>query len=69
MRNVKLSVNVLEKMKDYPVFFQKVWIECAKIPKGKTLSYGEVANPFIPLLAVTAISIPRDFKILIESRL
>ncbi|MBI4424914.1 MAG: MGMT family protein [Elusimicrobia bacterium] len=31
-------------MSEYPPFYQRVWRECAKIPKGKTLTYGELAR-------------------------
>ena len=31
-------------MKQYPVFYQKVWKVCATIPKGETRSYGWIAE-------------------------
>ncbi|MCB4790718.1 MAG: MGMT family protein [Elusimicrobia bacterium] len=30
-------------MKLYPKFYRAVWLACSKIPKGKTLSYKELA--------------------------
>lgn len=30
-------------MKDYSPFYRKVWLAASKIPKGETLSYGELA--------------------------
>jgi len=40
----KLPSNILNKLSAYPEFYQKVWTECFKIPKGKTLSYSELAR-------------------------
>lgn len=34
----------LKKIKQYPKFHQKVWLECARIPRGKTVSYGQLAK-------------------------
>ena len=31
-------------MKGFPAFYQKVWLECAKIPKGETRTYGWLAK-------------------------
>ncbi len=31
-------------MKKYPLFYQKVWKECAKIPSGETRTYGWLAS-------------------------
>ena len=39
-----LPKDVLRAMSRYPAFSQRVWKECAKIPKGKTLTYGEIAR-------------------------
>ncbi|OGS23676.1 MAG: 6-O-methylguanine DNA methyltransferase [Elusimicrobia bacterium RIFOXYB2_FULL_48_7] len=32
------------KLKNYPKFYQKVWLACFKIPKGQTRSYKWVAR-------------------------
>jgi methylated-DNA-[protein]-cysteine S-methyltransferase len=39
MRNKTLS-----RIKKYPPFCQKVWLACKKIPKGKTMSYSQIAK-------------------------
>jgi len=39
-----LSKRILRKMSLYPAFYRRVWRECAKISKGRTLTYGEVAK-------------------------
>lgn len=31
-------------MKNYPVFYRKVWMACARIPAGRTMTYGELAR-------------------------
>lgn len=31
-------------MKKYPAFYQKAWKICARIPQGKTKTYGEIAK-------------------------
>lgn len=36
--------NLLDKMKTHPSFYQKVWLACARIPRGKTRTYGEIAR-------------------------
>lgn len=35
---------IIDKIKKYPPFYQKVWMACARIPAGKTMSYGELAK-------------------------
>jgi O-6-methylguanine DNA methyltransferase len=40
----KLPATVEKEMRQYPEFYQKVWRACAAIPKGKTLTYGELAR-------------------------
>ena len=35
---------MLEKMQQYSVFCQKVWLACAVIPRGETVTYGELAR-------------------------
>jgi O-6-methylguanine DNA methyltransferase len=39
-----LTKKILKEMKKYPHFYQKVWKICARIPKGKTLTYGQLAK-------------------------
>ena len=39
-----ISSSIKTKMKKYPAFFQKVWLECAKIPAGSTKTYGWIAE-------------------------
>ena len=39
-----LSARILEEMKKYPPFYQKVWRACATIPKGQVRTYGWVAR-------------------------
>ena len=41
---MKVSPTILNKIQKYPKFYQKVWLECANIPKGKTLTYGWMAR-------------------------
>jgi len=39
-----LPKKILKEMSKYPPFYQKVWKECAKIAKGKTLTYSQLAK-------------------------
>ena len=39
-----LPKRVLAQLSKYPPFHQRVWKECAKIPKGRTVTYGELAK-------------------------
>ncbi len=39
-----LSGKILKAMSKYPPFYRKVWLACARIPKGGVLSYGELAR-------------------------
>lgn len=39
-----LPKNILSAMRAHTPFQQKVWLACAKIPSGKTLTYGELAR-------------------------
>ena len=41
-RNKKKWIKRL--IKDYPVFYQKVWLACLDIPKGKVITYKELAK-------------------------
>ena len=41
---MKLQKEILNKFPKYPAFYQKVWLECAKIPKGETRTYGWLAK-------------------------
>ena len=39
-----LPKKILKEMKKYPLFYQKVWKICSRIPKGKTLTYRQLAK-------------------------
>lgn len=39
-----LPKRILAELSGYPPFHQRVWRECAKIPKGRTVTYGELAK-------------------------
>lgn len=39
-----LPKHILSQLSQYPPFHQRVWKECAKIPKGRTITYGELAR-------------------------
>jgi len=41
---MKLSARILEEMKRYPPFYQKVWRACAQIPRGQVRTYGWIAR-------------------------
>lgn len=41
---MRLPKRILEKMKDYPEFYQKVWRACAEIPRGQVRTYGWIAR-------------------------
>lgn len=41
---MSLPRRVLERMAEQPPFYRRVWLECARIPKGKTITYGELAR-------------------------
>jgi len=43
LKPTSLPASVTEAMKKYPPFYQKVWLACARIPAGKTRTYGELA--------------------------
>lgn len=40
----RLSAEILKKMKEYPAFHRKVWLACARIPRGEVRTYGWVAR-------------------------
>ncbi len=40
---MKVAEKILRAMRNHPEFYQKVWLECAKIPCGETRTYGWVA--------------------------
>jgi O-6-methylguanine DNA methyltransferase len=40
----RIPKDIIEKMKNYPDFYVKVWKECFKIPAGKTLTYLQLAK-------------------------
>mgnify|MGYP001602354944 CR=1 FL=1 len=39
-----LPQTILQAMKKYPPFYQKVWRACARIPKGGVRTYGWIAR-------------------------
>ena len=41
---MKIQPKILEGIKKYPKFYQKVWLLCAKIPRGETRTYGWMAK-------------------------
>ncbi len=41
---MKIPSTLKRKMQNYSLFYQKVWLECAAIPKGDTRSYGWIAK-------------------------
>lgn len=40
----KLPRKIRDRIAKYPPFYQKVWIECFKIPEGSTVSYSQLAK-------------------------
>lgn len=42
--SVKLKPAIQKAINKYPTFYRKVWLECCRIPKGKTITYGELAK-------------------------
>ncbi|MDR3092753.1 MAG: MGMT family protein [Endomicrobium sp.] len=42
--NRKIPKNIVEKMKDYPDFYVKVWKACFEIFPGETLTYKQLAK-------------------------
>jgi len=40
----ELPPKILQQMREYTPFQRKVWLACAKIPPGKTMTYGELAR-------------------------
>lgn len=41
---MKIHAKLLNTMKTYPPFYQKVWQACARIPAGETWTYGQLAR-------------------------
>ncbi|MBI4386599.1 MAG: MGMT family protein [Elusimicrobia bacterium] len=41
---VAIPKKVMEAMKRYPPFYQKVWRACARIPRGQVRTYGWIAR-------------------------
>ncbi|MFH1725248.1 MAG: MGMT family protein [Elusimicrobiota bacterium] len=39
-----LPARVLERMRAYPPFYRKVWMACARIPRGQVRTYGWIAR-------------------------
>lgn len=44
MKMKKMPNRIILQMKKYSPFCQKVWTECFNIPKGETISYGQLAK-------------------------
>lgn len=44
MKKSCLSAAILKEMERYTPFQRKVWLACARIPKGETRTYGELAR-------------------------
>jgi len=41
---MRLAKKLLAKLNACPVFYRKVWLECAKIPRGQVRTYGWLAK-------------------------
>jgi methylated-DNA-[protein]-cysteine S-methyltransferase len=41
---MSITRELVQKMKNYPAFYQKVWKACAEIPRGQTRTYGWIAQ-------------------------
>ena len=41
---LRIPIKIKNKIKKYPIFYQKVWLECLKIPMGQTRTYGWIAK-------------------------
>jgi len=39
-----MNPSIQQKMQKYPSFYQKVWLACAKIPRGQVRTYGWIAR-------------------------
>jgi methylated-DNA-[protein]-cysteine S-methyltransferase len=39
-----IDIRLKIKNSNYPEFYKKVWLKCLKVPKGKTISYSELAK-------------------------
>ena len=44
MYKLKNLTQIKTGIQKYPKFYQKVWLECVKIPAGKTSTYGDLAK-------------------------
>ncbi|NLO92038.1 MAG: MGMT family protein [Elusimicrobia bacterium] len=44
MKAHRLPQSILRRMAAYTEFQRKVWLCCAQIPRGSTMTYGEVAR-------------------------
>jgi len=40
----KVIEKIKNKIRKYPIFYQKVWLACFKIPPGETRSYSWIAK-------------------------
>lgn len=43
-KSSKKLKTILEQIKNYPEFYQKVWLACLEIPQGKTTTYSAIAK-------------------------
>lgn len=41
---MRIPIKIKSKMEKYPCFYQKVWLECLKIPAGQTRNYSWIAK-------------------------
>lgn len=41
--DIPLPASVLRRIKKYPLFYQKVWLACARIPRGAVITYSQLA--------------------------
>ena len=41
--DASLPASVLRRIKAYPLFYQKVWLACARIPRGSVMTYKQLA--------------------------
>jgi len=39
-----MKISFSEELKKYPLFYRKVWLACAMIPPGSTLTYSQLAK-------------------------
>lgn len=42
--SAELPERIRKKLRNYPEFFQKIWLACYNVPAGETVSYSELAR-------------------------